>query len=156
MLSDVDGVIYCASAFNAFRQRLPDRLDNAANAIAKTGMALFELRFGDALFGSGRRRSDGEGDEANEAKKARQQAVKGKTADVEGLELVVQAVRRTQVRQATHTGPNPIAMPMPNPSPSTSASPNQNPNPVPYPSPSPNPSPDPSPRPSPNPSPNGP
>ena len=40
VLSDVDAVIYCATAFNALRRRLPDRLDEAGRGIAKTGMAL--------------------------------------------------------------------------------------------------------------------
>eukprot|EP00966_Prymnesium_polylepis_P152358 3519199-Prymnesium_polylepis.1 len=37
-LTDVDGVVYCASAFNSFRQRLPDRVDEAATKIADAGL----------------------------------------------------------------------------------------------------------------------
>ena len=50
-LSGVDAVVWCASSFNAFRQRLPDRVDEAARSIDQRGMALFELRLGKALFG---------------------------------------------------------------------------------------------------------
>jgi len=101
VLSDVDAVVYCATAFNAFRQRLPDRLDEAGRGIAKTGMALFELRFGDALFGGGgRRASDGQGDDAQDEIERRRREARDKTADVEGLELALQAVQRTQARRA--------------------------------------------------------
>ena len=91
-LGDVDAVVYCASAFNAFRQRLPDRLDDAANSIAKAGMNLFELRLGKALFG--------EPDEDGSAK-PRKEASQGKTADVEGLGNVLSTLSTTRRRRAT-------------------------------------------------------
>ena len=50
-LADADAVVWCASAFNTLRQRLPDRLDQAARSIDQRGMALFELRLGKALLG---------------------------------------------------------------------------------------------------------
>jgi len=91
-LADVDGVVWCATSFNNFRQRLPDRVDEAAGKVARAGMALFELRFGDALFGGGgRRASDGQGDDAQDEIEARRREARDKTADVEGLELALQA-----------------------------------------------------------------
>lgn len=96
-LADVDAVVWCASAFNAFRQRLPDRLDGAANSIAKAGMNLFELRFGKAFLGEEPKPDD----------EQRRKAASGKTADVEGLEIAVDtlvAARRRRARLAELTG----------------------------------------------------
>lgn len=98
-LGDVDGVIYCATAFNEFRQRLPDRLDAAASRIAKGGLALFELRFGDALFGE--RRGGGEDAEGSDANKERTREAQGKTADYEGVENAVRVLKRTCERRAS-------------------------------------------------------
>ena len=69
----VDAVIYCASAFNAQRQKLPDRVDGAASAIASAGMNLFELRLGKAFFG--------EPEKADGSDGPRREAAKGKTAE---------------------------------------------------------------------------
>ena len=98
-LSDVDAVVYCATSFNNFRQRLPDRLDEAAGRIAQGGMALFELRFGDALFGKQRGRGDGA--ENSDASKERRAEARGKTADVEGLENTLRVVQKSRARRAS-------------------------------------------------------
>lgn len=93
VLADVDGVIFCASSFNSFRQRTPDQLEDAAGKLANAGMAIFELRFGDALFGKPSRGGD-------DAAAARSKEAKGKTADVEGLQNVVTSLSRSRSRRA--------------------------------------------------------
>ena len=92
-LADVDGVVYCASAFNGFRQRLPDRVDEAAGKIADAGMAFFELRFGDALFGKAQKEDGSDPERVAQAR--------GKTADVEGLQNAVRAVSQARKRRAS-------------------------------------------------------
>lgn len=92
-LSDVDAVIWCASAFNSQRQRIPDRLDDAARAIDQRGMALFELRLGKALFG--------EEEKADGTDPARREAAAGKTADEDGLSLACKTLGSTRRRRAT-------------------------------------------------------
>ena len=92
-LADVDAVIYCASAFNSFRQRLPDKVDDAANSIAQAGMNLFELRFGKALFG--------EPDKEDGSDAPRREAARDKTADVEGVANAAAAMASTRRRRST-------------------------------------------------------
>ena len=90
-LGDADAVVWCATAFNNFRQRLPDRVDEAAGKVARSGMAFFELRFGEALFGKPPREDGSDAERASEAR--------DKTADVEGLQLAVEVLRQSRERQ---------------------------------------------------------
>ena len=99
VLSDVDAVVYAASAFNAQRQRLPDRVDEAAGKIANAGMALFELRFGDALFGE--RRGGGDDAEGSDSSKERRAEARGKTADVEGVQNALRVLQKARGRRAS-------------------------------------------------------
>mmetsp|Transcript_127935 Transcript_127935/g.239303 ORF Transcript_127935/g.239303 Transcript_127935/m.239303 type:complete len:467 (-) Transcript_127935:84-1484(-) len=89
--ADVDAVVYCATAFDGRRNRLPERVADTANAINKAGMAFFELRFGDLLFGN-----KGQDDE----NARRREEVKGRIADVEGLDLAVQVFEKAKGRRA--------------------------------------------------------
>ena len=91
-LADVDAVVYCASAFNSFRQRLPDRVDDAASRIAQAGMNLFELRLGKAFFGD---------DKEDGSDEPRRKAAQGKTADVEGLENTLNTLAASRRRRAS-------------------------------------------------------
>jgi hypothetical protein len=88
-LSDVDAVIWCASTFNSFRQRLPDRVDEAASDLAQRGMNFFELRLGKAFFGE----EPKEGDEPRKAE------ARGKLVDVDGLELTTGVLASTRRRR---------------------------------------------------------
>ena len=92
-LSDVDAVVWCATAFNEARQRIPDRLDDAARAIDQRGMALFELRLGKALFGDAPK-EDG-------SDQARREATRGKTADEDGLECALKTLGAARRRRKT-------------------------------------------------------
>lgn len=92
-LSDVDAVVWCASAFNSIRQRIPDQLDEAARGIDQRGMALFELRLGKAFFG--------EEEKADGSDPARREAARGKTADEEGLQNAVKTLDATRRRRST-------------------------------------------------------
>lgn len=91
-IGDADGVIWCATAFSTLRQRLPDRLDNAAGKVASAGMALFELRLGDALFG----KPSADGLDEERAAESRD-----KLADVEGLEIAVDVLGKARKRRAS-------------------------------------------------------
>lgn len=91
-LGDADAVIWCASAFNEFRQRLPDRIDDAAGRVARAGMNLFELRLGKAFFGEEPR---------DEFEEQRRRAASEGTADVEGLKLCCEVLAREGRRRAT-------------------------------------------------------
>ncbi|KAL1528447.1 hypothetical protein AB1Y20_009793 [Prymnesium parvum] len=92
-LADVDGVIFCATSFDTARRRLPDRVDEAAGRLASAGMALFELRLGDAIFGKAPRAGGADAPAASE--------LRGKTADVEGLQNVLSALARNRKRRAS-------------------------------------------------------
>lgn len=92
-LSDVDAVVWCATSFNEFRQRIPDRLDDAARAIDQRGMAFFELRLGKALFGE-EEKEDG-------SDPARREATRGKTADEDGLQCALKVLGQSRRRKAT-------------------------------------------------------
>lgn len=77
-LGDVDAVVYCASSFDRSRNRLPDGIGGAVDAINRFGLNLFTLNFGE-------RQKD------NAAE--RKEAARGKTADAEGLENVLSTLR---------------------------------------------------------------
>ena len=91
-LGDVDGVIWCATAFNQYRSRAPDRLDEIGGRIARSGANLFELRLGKALFGEA---------SADGMDKERQDEARDKTADIEGLELATAVLASTRRRRAS-------------------------------------------------------
>ena len=92
-LGDVDAVVWCATAFNSRRQRIPDQFDEAARGIDKRGMAVFELRFGKALFG--------DEPSADGSDEPRREAARGKTADMEGLGLAIKTMSSTRRRRST-------------------------------------------------------
>lgn len=89
--ADVDAVVYCATAFDASRNRLPERVDSLANDINKAGMALFELRFGDLLFGN---------KQQDEEVARRRAEVQDKIADYEGLQLAIEVFEKAKSRRA--------------------------------------------------------
>lgn len=89
-VGDVDAVIYCASSFDSFRQRRPEALNALASGVSDRAMALFELRLGDALFGK-----PGKG----EAEAERAEEASGKTADVEGVQHVLDSLSRARKRR---------------------------------------------------------
>ena len=89
-VAGADCVVYCATTFGNYRTRLPEELDGLVEATARFGANLFELRL------PGRDRGAGEDDEI----RARNQAAKGATADVEGVTIFAEELQRETERRS--------------------------------------------------------
>mmetsp|Transcript_26096 Transcript_26096/g.43103 ORF Transcript_26096/g.43103 Transcript_26096/m.43103 type:complete len:651 (+) Transcript_26096:6-1958(+) len=87
-LAGADCVIYCATTFDEGRTRLPERFDNFNRAAAALGADLFEFR----LPGFGRQRDD--------ESAARSESSAGKTADEDGVRIVLEELKRELARRS--------------------------------------------------------
>lgn len=89
-VAGADSVIFCATTFSQLRARLPERLDDFNRNVADFGASLFELRL--PFFG----RAAAEDDQAA----ARKASTKGKTADEDGVQVVLDEFGRELSRRS--------------------------------------------------------